>query len=226
MRTGTAHRVRVAAWVTGLLGLALVAGSLVWLRTGYVLSKVGGDSMAPTYVVGDRIVAERVGGDEVEPGDVVLFSAPERYGPGLDVVQRVIGVGGDRVVCCEGQDTPEEALTVNGRPLREPYVMDGVADGMHRPYDVTVPEGRLFLLGDHRQNARDARSFAEDHGGTVPVEAVRGRVTGSFLAPLLLGSAALLGMLLAVLGLMAGIGARVMRRRPAESETTLWPQHL
>ncbi|MER6675004.1 signal peptidase I [Streptomyces sp. NPDC000983] len=226
MRAGTAHRVRVAAWVTGLLGIALVAGSLVWLRTGYVLATVGGESMAPTYAVGDRIVAERVGGDEVGPGDVVLYSAPERYGPGRDVVQRVIGVGGDRVVCCENRDTPQEAVTVDGRPLREPYVRDGIADGTHRSYDVTVPEGRLFLLGDHRQNARDSRFFAEDHAGTVAVDAVRGRVTDSRAAPLLLGSAALLGMVLAVLGLVAGIAARVMRRRPVAVETQLWPRNL
>lgn len=219
-----ARRLAVTAWVVGLLGLALVIGSVVWLRTGYVLSTVSSESMTPTYAVGDRIVAERVGADEVRRGDVVLYTAPERY-QGLAVMQRVIGVGGDRVVCCEDADTERERITVDGKPLSEPYVKDGVADGMHRPYDVTVPEGRLFLLGDHRVNSRDSRFFAGDHGGTVPVGAVMGRVTDSSVMPLLLGGAALLGFLLALAGIGFGIAARNVRRRPA-AQLTLWPEHL
>ncbi|MFE6360832.1 signal peptidase I [Streptomyces sp. NPDC057806] len=225
MDASTARRLTVVAWVMGLAGLALVAGCLLWLRTGYVLSKVNGESMTPTYAVGDRIAAERVDGDEVERGDVVLFSAPDRYGPGVQVVQRVIGVGGDRVVCCEGRDTPQEALTVNGERLRESYVQDGIADGLRQPYDVTVPEGRLFLLGDHRLNSRDARAFPEDHGGTVPVGAVEGRVVDSFTGPLLLGAAAFLGLVVALLGLALAIGTRSLRRRPAQ-QAVLWPEHL
>jgi signal peptidase I len=219
-----ARRLAVTAWVVGLLGLALVIGSVGWLRTGYVLSTVSSESMTPTYAVGDRIVAERVGGDEVRRGDVVLYTAPERY-QGLAVMQRVIGVGGDRVVCCEDADTERERITVDGKPLSESYVKDGVADGMHRPYDVTVPEGRLFLLGDYRVNSRDSRFFAGDHGGTVPVGAVMGRVTDSSVMPLLLGGAALLGLLLALAGIGFGIAARNVRRRPA-AQLTLWPEHL
>ncbi|KUL39571.1 signal peptidase [Streptomyces regalis] len=180
--------------------------------------------MAPTYAVGDRIVAERVGTDEVRRGDVVLYTAPERYG-NRAVMQRVIGVGGDRIVCCEGTGTARERLTVNGEPLSEPYVKDGIADGMHRPYDVTVPDGRLFVLGDHRLMARDSRFFAEDHGGAVPVGGVMGRVTDSYVGPMLLAAATLLGLLLAIVGLVLGITARNLRRRPA-AQLALWPPHL
>ncbi|MGV9454044.1 signal peptidase I [Streptomyces sp. NPDC003635] len=225
MDASTARGLTVTAWVAGLLGLAMVVGSLVWLRTGFVLSTVSSDSMSPTYGIGDRIVAERVGGDEVRPGDVVLYSAPERYGSGVNVMQRVIGVGGDRVVCCKNQDTPQETLTVDGEPLRESYVKDGIADGLHRPYEVAVPEGRLFLLGDHRQNSRDSRLFPEDHEGTVAVEAVQGRVIDSYAGPLLLGLAALIGLVLALIGLVLAIGVRIRRRRPAV-DTVLWPDNL
>lgn len=216
-----ARRLAVTAWVVGPLGLALVIASVLWLRTGYVLSSMSGESMRPTYEIGDRIVAERVDGDEVGRGDLVLYSAPERYDG--STVMRVIGVGGDRVACCEGMDTARERISVNGKPLSEPYVKDGIADGLHRPYDVTVPEGRLFLLGDYRQNSRDSRAFAEDHGGTVPVGAVVGRVTDSHVAPLLLAAAALLGLLLALVGLILGITARNTRQRPA-AQVALWPE--
>ncbi|MFI5554055.1 signal peptidase I [Streptomyces sp. NPDC051738] len=218
-----ARRFAVTAWVMGALGLALVIASVLWLRTGYVLSSVSGESMRPTYDIGDRIVAQRVGGDEVERGDLVLFTAPERYGEPA-VMQRVIGVGGDRVVCCEGTDTARERITVNGKPLSEPYVKDGIVDGMDRPYDVTVPEGRLFLLGDYRQNSRDSRFFEEDHAGTVPVGAVMGRVTDSYVMPRLLGVAALLGLLLALVGLVFGITARSIRRRSV-AQIAPWAQH-
>ncbi|GAA4074359.1 signal peptidase I [Streptomyces shaanxiensis] len=217
-----ARRLAVTAWVMGSLGLVLVIASVLWLRTGYVLSSMSGENMRPTYEIGDRIVAERVDGDEVGRGDLVLFTAPERYGEPA-VIQRVIGVGGDRVVCCEGTDTTRERITVNGKALSEPYVKDGIADGLHRPYDVTVPEGRLFLLGDYRQNSRDSRFFAEDHGGTVPVGAIMGRVIDSYAMPMLLASAALFGLLLAVVGLVLGITARSVRRRQA-AQVALWPE--
>ncbi|MFF8906817.1 S26 family signal peptidase [Streptomyces olivaceoviridis] len=60
-------------------------------------------------------------------------------------MQRVIGVGGDRVACCTTVGS-EERVTVNGEPVSEPYVYEGDADGVHRPYAVKVPQGRLFLM--------------------------------------------------------------------------------
>ncbi|GAB2762773.1 signal peptidase I [Streptomyces bullii] len=213
----------VAAWVSGLVGLVAAVGCVAGLVTGYTARTVTSDSMTPTYRAGERVIFERVGGSGVGRGDVVLFSAPDRYGFDGSVMQRVVGVGGDRVVCCTAIGTPDERISVNGKPLPEPYLADGVADGMGRPYDVRVPEGRLFLLGDHRANSRDSRFFAEDHGGAVPVGAVQGRMTDDWTGPALLASGALLGLVGALAGVGLGIAAVVVRRRRAAAPSAPWP---
>ncbi|MER6349888.1 signal peptidase I [Streptomyces sp. NPDC001595] len=216
---------RVVAWLVGVVGVALMVTSLVFLHQGYKLVGVRGDSMTPTYGVGESVVVERIDADEVRRGDVVLYAAPDRYPYGSQVIQRVIGVGGDRVVCCAGAGGANERLVRNGTPLAETYLRDGVADGLHRPYDVRVPQGRLFVLGDHRFNARDSRSFADDHGGTVPAEAVVGRVTDDYVAPVLLALALLLGVLLLAGAVVLAVAARNVRRRPSMI-TQLWPDQF
>ncbi|MFI5976576.1 signal peptidase I [Streptomyces sp. NPDC051452] len=212
---GRGRGLGISALVVGLLGLALAIGAFGYGRGAYGVGTLPGRGMAPTYGPGERIVWERLDGSEVRRGDVVVFSAPDRYRSGGVVAQRVIGVGGDRVACCTlvGSD---ERVTVDGKPLKEPYVGGGDADGVHRPYDVTVPRGRLFLLGDDRADSVDSRFFAADHEGTVSVDAVRGRVLdGDRTGPVLLGSALLLGAVLVVVGVGLGIGALAVRRRKA-----------
>ncbi|MFD7403084.1 signal peptidase I [Streptomyces sp. NPDC059866] len=211
----------VAAWLLGPLGLLLAVACVVGLRVGYQAATVPSESMAPTYDTSDTVVFEVVGGGEVGRGDVVFFTAPERYSFDAAVMQRVVGVGGDRVVCCTGEGD-KERLTVNGKPLEESYVKDGIADGTHRPYDVTVPEGRLFLLGDHRLNSNDSRFFASDHDGTVPVAAVQGRVLEDHTVLVLLAASALLGLVAALTGLGLGIAAMLVRRRRA-APVPPWP---
>ncbi|MGW0829339.1 hypothetical protein [Streptomyces prunicolor] len=71
----------------------------------------------------------------------MLFSAPDRYGFSASVLQRVVGVGGDRVVCCTGSGTAAR-IAMNGKPLAEPCVKQGDVDRVHKAYDVTVPKGR------------------------------------------------------------------------------------
>ncbi|MFE0514051.1 signal peptidase I [Streptomyces sp. NPDC058964] len=210
--TGKGRGLRIAAVVVGLLGVVLLSGAFAYARTAYGTSTVSSSSMSPAYEPGDRIFWERVDGDQIRRGDVVVFSSPERYHFSGVVMQRVIGVGGDRVACCTKAGS-QERVTVNGKPIEEPYVSGGDADGVHRPYDVKVPRGRLFLLGDHRSNAMDSRFFTSDHDGTVSVSAVRGRVTEDRTGIALFGTAVILGGVLVLIGVGLGIGAWAVRRR-------------
>ncbi|MFE2424801.1 signal peptidase I [Streptomyces hokutonensis] len=219
--SGKGRGLGIAAVLVGLLGVVLALGSTVYARNSYGSSTISSQSMAPTYKPGDRIIFEKVGGSEVHRGDVVLFSAPDRYGFSGSVVQRVIGVGGDEVVCCTGSGT-DARITVNGKPLSEPYVDQGDVDGVHKTYDVKVPEGRLFLLGDNRSNAMDSRFFASDHDGTVAESAVRDRVTDDRTVAFVIGSAVIAGVVLALVGIGLGIAAFVVRRRRA-APVAPWP---
>ncbi|AWT43639.1 MULTISPECIES: signal peptidase I [Streptomyces] len=209
---GKGRGLGIAAVVVGLLGVVLGLGGVGFARYQYGGSVVSSESMKPTYGPGDRVVYERVDGSEVRRGDIVVFTAPDRYGSDGLVMERVIAVGGDRVTCCTRTGT-DARVTVNGRPLQEPYVKDGDAFGGFVEYDVRVPEGRVFLLGDYRSNSRDSRAFLSDHGGTLPVSAVRGRVIDDYTVPVVLGSAMLLGLVLALTGAGLGIAAFVVRRQ-------------
>ncbi|TNC18877.1 signal peptidase I [Amycolatopsis alkalitolerans] len=158
-----------------MIGALLFASGAVVLALYYRPYRVAGPSMMNTLHVNDRMIADisAAGGNGVRRGDLVLL-APDAFvgGDGDNVVKRVIGVGGDRVVCCDA----EHRVVVNGHPLAEDYLYPGSA-GTETPFDVTVPDGRLFVLGDHRAVSMDSRAHLGDSGrGTVPLSAVLARV--------------------------------------------------
>ncbi|WP_149179816.1 signal peptidase I [Streptomyces sp. TRM49041] len=137
MRPG--RGLRTTGWILLPLGLLVLMGSVLLLRTGYTVVTLPGGAMEPTYGRGEPLVLENVEPSQVRPGDVVQFGISERW-EGAPVLQRVIAVGGDHVVCCDGGKP-----ALNGRPSAEPYVMDESGEttaAVAGPFDVTVPEGR------------------------------------------------------------------------------------
>ncbi len=153
------------------LGIVLFLGAFAWGAVLYRPYTVPTSSMSPTIAAGDRVMAQRVDGDEVRRGDVVVFKDTAWVSNAL-VVKRVVAVGGDTVSCCT-----KGKLTVNGKQINEPYLPAGsVAEDKVIP-TVTVPKGRLFLLGDERQGSLDSTAHLSDAaGGTVSQNAVRARV--------------------------------------------------
>jgi signal peptidase I len=193
---GTRRRRRVPGWLEMVLLLLLALLLSIGIKTFLVqMFFVPSESMEPLFVTDDRILVEKVSywKGEVERGDVIVFEDPGGWlgkdpdlGPlqkalstvglypaGGHLVKRVIGVGGDHVVCCDR----EGRITVNGVALDESsYLRDGITPSA-REFDVTVPEGRLWMMGDNRGNSEDSRYHQELPGkGTVPVDRVVGKV--------------------------------------------------
>ncbi|WP_399930226.1 signal peptidase I [Streptomyces kanamyceticus] len=129
-------------------------------------------SMEPAFRVGDRVLVNKLAyrfGSEPQRGDAVVFDGSGYFGD-ADYIKRVVGTGGDRVVCCE-----RGRIKVNGEPVDEPYLFPGDSPSQV-PFDVVVPEGSLFLLGDHRSDSRDSRDhLGQPGGGMIPVDEVIGR---------------------------------------------------
>ena len=89
-----------------------------------------------------------------------------------DYIKRVIGVPGDTVKCCDAKGR----VTVNGVPLDEKgYLYPGDVPSQ-KFFEVKVPQGRLWVMGDHRMVSLDSRSHMGDPGGgTIPIDKVIGR---------------------------------------------------
>ncbi|MFE2105638.1 signal peptidase I [Kitasatospora sp. NPDC059463] len=163
------------------LGLVLLIGGFAVIAAMYRPYSIPTASMAPTLMAGDTVLARKTNGADVRRGDVVVFR--DQLWGGRLMVKRVVAVGGDTVAVGTG----DARLTVNGKPVDEPYLADQGAQGA--AFSVEVPQGRLFLLGDNRLGSLDSRVHLETDGGTVPATEVEARVEATVVP---LGRTALL----------------------------------
>jgi signal peptidase I len=165
-----------------VVGMALVLSFIVktwFLQAFYIPS----GSMEDTLRINDRVIVSKLtpGPFDLKRGDIIVFGDPgewvdppveEQHGKvatavrdammfvGLlpddsenHLIKRVIGLPGDHVVCCDKGGR----LTVNGQPVVEPYLKPGVAPS-DQDFDITVPRGRVWVMGDNRSGSADSRA--------------------------------------------------------------------
>ena len=159
-------------------------------------------SMENTLQINDRVAVNKIPfiSNSIKRGDVVVFRDPSNWLPepyvgnenrviakikdGLVLVgvlpnpakqylvKRVIGVAGDNVVGKDG------VVTINGKKTTEPYIFAG-NKASELDFNVTVPEGKIWVMGDHRGASADSRYHQDDvNNGFVPESKVTGRVLG------------------------------------------------
>lgn len=157
-------------------------------------------SMENTLQIKDRVAVNRLPfiGNDISRGDVIVFRDPAGWLPEATVqsgnavttaihdglvlvgvvpnpakqylVKRVIGVAGDHVVA------KDQVLTINGKPTSEPYIFAGNTPS-DTDFNITVPEGKVWVMGDHRGASGDSRVHQDDvNNGMVPVEKITGKV--------------------------------------------------
>lgn len=157
----------VREWVEALLFALIVAGIV---RT-YVIApfKIPSGSMIPTIQIGDHIFAsmysygawlpftdDKLLAQPVKRGDIVIFPYPRD--PSIDYIKRTVGLPGETL------EIREDQVFINGEPLDEPYAyFEGKqrlalgGDRISNFGPITIPDDRLFVMGDNRYNSADSR---------------------------------------------------------------------
>lgn len=178
-----------------VVALSLVIATLVriFLVQAFLIPS---QSMEDTLLVGDRVLVSKLTTrfGEIHRGDVIVFADPDGWlSPSVDdgstslgdrlsdalqfvgvlpedseghLIKRVIGLGGDTVVCCDD----DGRITVNGVAVDESSYLRPGDEPSATEFEVEVPEDELFVMGDHRSNSGDSRV-----NGTVPEDRVTGR---------------------------------------------------
>ncbi|WP_427130877.1 signal peptidase I [Pseudarthrobacter sp. S9] len=188
-------------WLKEVATVVVVAIVLSFLIKTFLFRAfyIPSESMVNTLDVNDRIFVNLLVPEPIalERGDVVVFkdtkgwlvpAAEKAKGPftwvqdGLTfvgllpdnseqhLVKRVIGVPGDHVVCCDAGGR----LTVNGAPLDENYINAAEAP-QARDFDVVVPAGKVWVMGDNRNHSADSRAHLDANGGFVDEADIEGR---------------------------------------------------
>lgn len=150
--------------VWGLFSSLLLLIGTLSLLLYFDYQMVGTAVMSPTVDAGDTVSLRP---SAVHRRDVVVVDGWNDFTYTL----RVIGVGGDVIVCDKNGQ-----LTINGQAAAEPFA-EGRTDAFGS-FQVTVPEGRIFVMGDQRSISADSRSHLDEAAGSLPLSAVRGRVVG------------------------------------------------
>jgi signal peptidase I len=186
-----------------VVGLALLLSFVVktWLLQAFYIPS---GSMENTLQVDDRVIVSKLtpGPFALRRGDIVVFADPGDWVPppvvqpespvsravrdaltfvGLlpdtaenHLIKRVIGLPGDHVVCCDVGGR----LTINGQPVKEPYLKPGNA-ASEQAFSITVPAGRVWVMGDHRSDSSDSRFHdgpkQDGSNGSVPESLIVGR---------------------------------------------------
>jgi signal peptidase I len=166
--------------------LLVVALAVAFLVRAFVVQTffIPSQSMEHTLNIDDRVLVNKLVYDFREPhrGEIIVFVSPESWRSDpteKDFIKRVIGQPGDHVTCCDAQGR----IQINGHPIDEPYILPNTdhtgQQAAPQNFDIIVPPGRLWVMGDNRYSSGDSLQNWRTHNdlqqATIPVNSVVGR---------------------------------------------------
>ncbi|MBF4995480.1 signal peptidase I [Arthrobacter gandavensis] len=189
------------AWLREVVIIVVIALLLSFLIKTFLFRAffIPSGSMEETLEIDDRIFVNLLVPEpfDLSRGDVVVFKDTQAWLPAAQekngnfiadaltfvgllpdeseqhLVKRIIGMPGDHVVCCDA----DGKVTVNGAALDEPYIYPG-AQPSDTPFDVVVPEGKVWVMGDHRNASADSREHQDGpNGGFINIEDIEGKAS-------------------------------------------------
>lgn len=192
----------VLGWLREIGTVLLIAVVLSFLIKTFLFRAffIPSPSMVNTLEVDDRIFVNLLVPQpfDLARGDVVVFRdskgwlepEPDQPSPGVSgaigetlafiglvpdtseqhLVKRIIGLPGDHVFCC----TKADVLAVNGTELGETYINPAELP-VAQPFDVVVPAGKIWVMGDNRNHSADSRAHLDIDGGFIDIEDVTGK---------------------------------------------------
>ena len=161
-----------SAFVREIIETLLLTFFIFWLVNGLVgRYRIDGNSMNPTLLNGEYLLISNFAYqlDEPQRGDIIVFRHPQSE---MNLIKRVIGLPGDHVTC-DGKGP----IKVNGVAIAEPYLKPGNAPST-MAFDIHVPAGKVWVMGDHRSDSADSRWHpvgGDGSQGSVPIDKITGR---------------------------------------------------
>ncbi len=174
--------------------ICFVVAYVIYLIVNYFIGTVSGikqSSMYPTAKDGEKVLISRrvLWNKEIKRGDIVTIEAPLGLGEeGLAEYSKhkglgwfsyyVMGIGKKsyikRVIALEGEHlviAEDGKIYIDDKKLEEDYLTEENTPRLGDVYDITIPEGYVFVMGDNREGSKDSREF-----GAVPVDKIEGKV--------------------------------------------------
>jgi signal peptidase I len=192
---------QVLAWLKEIATVVVIAVVLSFLIKTFLFRAffIPSESMVNTLDIDDRIFVNLLVPEpfSLSRGDVVVFRDTKGWLPPAEektegpftwvqdgltfvgllpdnseqhLVKRVIGLPGDHVVCCDDGGK----LTINGTAIDEGYVNSAEVPQV-RNFDVTVPEGKVWVMGDNRNHSADSRAHMDSDGGFIDIADLEGK---------------------------------------------------
>ena len=196
---------KLLGFVVDILVIIVIAIAASMLVKTFVAKSfyIPSESMMPTLEVNDNILVSRLQPSimPLQRGDIIVFKDTQNWmnlppshthetvweslssfvmlsepAGNKFLVKRIVGLPGDEVSCCDANGR----ITINGKPLKESYLPADV-EPSQLDFSVTVPEGKVWVMGDNRSNSSDSRYHQDLNGGFINEEDIIGRAFYRFL---------------------------------------------